>query len=85
MYVACENPFPEETLVTVSLVLGAGPGETIETEGRIQRADAKGMAIQTEKIDIRSYEHLKQLVLLNSHAPAETEREIDDHLGLRSR
>ena len=73
VYVLCEHPFPETTHVSVLLVLGTAPDERIEAAGRVRRVDSHGMAIQTEEIGVRSYQHIERLVLLNSEAPAAAE------------
>lgn len=85
LYVVCENSFPEGTTLTLTLGLGGESNAQIEIVGRVMRSDAQGMAIEIEELGVASYQHLKRLVLLNSGTPDAAEREIADHLGLKTR
>lgn len=61
-----------------------GTGVEVHASGQIVRSGPAGCAIQfTEIIGIDSLEHLRNLILFNSHDPAQVEREFKQHLGLR--
>ncbi|MEO8633766.1 MAG: PilZ domain-containing protein [Gemmatimonadales bacterium] len=55
----------------------------VHTQGHVVRQSVEGAAIQFDQIvGIDSLEHLRNLVLYNSHDPAQVEQEFHDHLGL---
>ena len=88
VFVLCESPFPVGVDCSVSIVLEDEQVETatrIEASGRTVRVDDEGMAIEFVEIGLESFEHLKNLVLLNSPRPDAVGSEFDGHLGLKSR
>lgn len=86
VFVLCEHELRDGAAVKVSIPLGASSqGPRIEASGRVVRVDETGTAIHFDGMCHESYENLKQLILLNSAEPGKTEREIGDHLGLKSR
>jgi hypothetical protein len=61
-----------------------GTEVTVHAQGFVVRAGPAGCAIQfTEIIGVDSLEHLRNLILFNSHNPRQVEQEFHDHLGLR--
>jgi hypothetical protein len=61
-----------------------GTDAEIHARGRIVRSGPAGSAIQfTEIVGIDSLEHLRNIILFNSHDPARVQREFDAHVGLR--
>jgi len=57
---------------------------TVHTQGHVVRLIPGGCAIQfDEVIGVDSLEHLRNLILFNSHNPAQVEQEFHDHLGLK--
>jgi len=61
-----------------------GTGVEVHAAGHVVRSGPAGCAIQfTEIIGIDSLEHLRNVILFNSHDPAQVEREFHEHLGLR--
>ena len=52
-------------------------------EARIVRSDEDGMGIEFFELPLESYEHLRNMVLLNSHDPEQVEREFREHIGIR--
>jgi hypothetical protein len=56
----------------------------IRIRGHVVRSGPAGCAIQfTEIVGIDSLEHLRNLILFNSHDPFQVEQEFHAHLGLR--
>jgi hypothetical protein len=41
------------------------------------------MAIEFDRVEVESFEHLKQLILLNSSDPDNVWEEFERHLGLK--
>jgi hypothetical protein len=55
----------------------------VHTRGFVVRAGAGGYAVQfTEIVGLESLEHLRNLVLFNTHDPRQVEEEFQRHLGL---
>jgi hypothetical protein len=54
-----------------------------KVEARIVRSDQDGMGIEFLELPLESYEHLRNMVLLNSHDPDQVEREFREHIGIR--
>jgi c-di-GMP-binding flagellar brake protein YcgR len=53
----------------------------ISVKARIVRSDDEGMGVEFMEMPIESYEHLRNLVLLNAPDPAGVEREFLEHIG----
>ncbi|MEW5700882.1 MAG: PilZ domain-containing protein [Candidatus Zixiibacteriota bacterium] len=64
-------------------LLGVPDTATIETEGRIVRAEPDGAAVEFTGMDLDSFHHLRNLVLYNAPNPVQIENEFENHLGLR--
>jgi hypothetical protein len=61
-----------------------GTDVQVRARGHVVRSGPAGCAIQfTEIIGIDSLEHLRNIILFNTHDPAQVEREFQSHLGLR--
>lgn len=57
----------------------------VRVVGQVIRSGPAGCAIQFHEIvGIDSLEHLRNLILFNSHDPAQVQREFENHLGLRT-
>jgi len=67
------------------LVGGDRSGIRVDARGRVARVDAEGMAVSFEEVSLEGFQHLKQLVLLNSPDPDAALDEIAQHHGLRRR
>lgn len=52
-------------------------------EARIVRSDRDGMGVEFMEMPLESYEHLRNMVLLNSTDPEQVEREFHQHIGLK--
>jgi hypothetical protein len=56
----------------------------VHAQGTVVRSGPAGAAIQfTEIVGLDSLEHLRNLILFNSHDPAQIEQEFHTHLGLK--
>ncbi len=56
----------------------------VHTQGHVVRVAPDGAAIQFDEIvGVDSLEHLRNLILFNSHNPTQVEQEFHQHLGLR--
>lgn len=52
-------------------------------EARIVRSDSEGMGVEFMEMPLESYEHLRNMVLLNATDPEQVEREFRAHIGLK--
>lgn len=52
-------------------------------EARVVTSGPDGMGVEFMEMPLDSYEHLRNMVLLNAPDPARVEREFRAHLGLR--
>jgi hypothetical protein len=56
----------------------------VHTRGFVVRGGPEGFAIQfTEIVGLDSLEHLRNIILLNTHNPHQVEEEFHKHLGLK--
>ncbi len=73
----------EAAAVDVRLHLD-GTDIVVHARGAVVRSGPAGCAIQfCEIVGLDSLEHLRNLILFNTHDPHQVEREFHDHLGLR--
>jgi hypothetical protein len=62
-----------------------GTDVQVHARGQVVRSGPAGCAIQfSEIVGIESLEHLRNIILYNSHDPAQVEQEFHAHLGLKS-
>lgn len=54
-----------------------------KVEARIVRSDQDGMGVEFMEMPLESYEHLRNMVLLNATDPTQVEREFHSHIGLK--
>lgn len=70
----------------VHLILdGQNPPVDIEVRARVQRITEEGIAFLFTEVSLEAYEHLHNLVLLNSDNTKKVEREFKNHLGLKKK
>lgn len=70
----------------VAIQLGSpDSGIQVRAQGTVVRRTTDGLAIQFKEIDVDSYNHLRNMVLLNSKDEEKMEEEIHDHVGLKPR
>jgi len=78
----CGTPPAEGVRCEVRLHLD-GTAVEVHTQGHVVHRAADGAAIQFDEIvGVDSLDHLRNLILFNSHNPAQVEQEFHDHIGL---
>ncbi|NIQ03349.1 MAG: hypothetical protein GWM98_25675 [Nitrospinaceae bacterium] len=86
LFVRSETPVPVGTECEIHLLLeDLEPPLDIELKGRVQRMTDDGMGILFTEVSLDAYEHLHNIVLLNSHEPDRVEREIKNNMGLKKK
>jgi hypothetical protein len=84
LYVEGHEQLPAGTECRLRLFLGEDRNATcIEILGRILRTDADGMAVEFAQIEVEGFDHLRNLVLLNTTRVQQVEEEFRSHLGIR--
>lgn len=82
--IAGGHALPEGVMCGVKLILqGAEPPIAIATKGLILRVRPNRCAIEFREIDGDSYEHLRNLVLLNAEDAEPVEEEFDESIGIK--
>ena len=82
--IAGGHGLPEGVTCVVRLILpGAEPPVEIATKGMILRVRPDRCAIEFREIDGDSYEHLRNLVLLNADDAEPIEEEFDESIGIK--
>jgi Tfp pilus assembly protein PilZ len=70
----------------IHLILeGQDPPVNIEVKGKVQRITEEGIAVLFTEVGLEAYEHLHNLVMLNTDDPEKVEREFSNHLGLKKK
>ncbi len=70
----------------IHLILeGQNPPVDIKVKGRVQRITGEGIALLFTEVSLEAYEHLHNLVLLNTDDLEKAEREFKNHLGLKKK
>lgn len=70
----------------IHLILdGQNPPVDIKVKGRVQRIMEEGIALIFTEVSLEAYEHLHNLVLLNSGDTEKVEQEFKNHLGLKKK
>ena len=86
LFVKGKTDWTVGTECEVRLVLeGQYPPVDIEVKGKIRRITEEGIAILFTEVSLGAYEHLHNLVILNSDNPEKAEQEFSDHLGLKKK
>ena len=70
--------------VILTLKNGENPVE-VKVKGMVARCMDSGMAIQFTELDLESYDHLHNMVILNAEDPGQIEKEFKEHVGLKKR
>lgn len=87
LLLTCATRLPVDTPCDISLMLEGGAEiVSIQTEGKVIRSDAEGLAIQfTKIIGPESLAHLQNLVLYNSGDQVDqVESELAGHVGIKT-
>lgn len=75
---------PVGTPCRVSIILQtAALRVVIKAGGQISRSGPGDLAVEFSDLDLDSYFHLRQLILLNTDDPERAEREFTTHWGIR--
>lgn len=86
LFVTGKTDWSIGTECDIHLVLeGQNPPVGINVKGRVQRITDKGMAMLFTEVGLEAYEHLHNLVLLNTDDPEKVEQEFSNHLGLKKK
>ena len=86
VYVVCDDALPAGTECRIAIRLSeTEEGPVITARGKAIRGGTEppGFAMEFSEVDLESYEHLRQMVMLNSQEPEKVEKEINEHLGLK--
>lgn len=88
LFIRTKEKMPIGAECDVVLILGDSEEPLhLKLKGRVQRVSGVGMGLKFTEIDLESYPHLKNLVLLNTPDldMEKVEKEIRGHIGLRKR
>ena len=86
LFVKGKSDWSLGTECEIHLILdGQNPPVDIKVKGRVQRITEKGMALLFTEVSLEAYEHLHNLVMLNTDDPEKAEREFNGHLGLKKK
>ena len=81
-----KTDWPIGTECDIHLILeGQSPPVNIEVKGKVQRITEEGMALLFTEVGLEAYEHLHNLVMLNTDDPDKVEQEFSNHLGLKKK
>ena len=86
LFIEGKTDWPLGTECEISLILeGRNPSIDITVKGKVQRITEEGVALLFTEVGLEAYEHLHNLVMLNSDDPEKVEQEFSNHLGLRKK
>lgn len=86
LFVKGEADWPVGTECEIHLLLeGQNPPVDLSVKGRVQRVTEDGMGLLFTEVGLEAYEHLHNLVMLNTHEPDEVEQEFKNHRGLKKK
>ncbi len=70
----------------IHLILeGQNPPVDIKVKGKVQRITEEGIALLFTEVSLEAYEHLHNLVLLNTNDREKVEQEFKNHLGSKKK
>jgi hypothetical protein len=83
-YAAATPPLPAGGRYRLELYTGEASATIhIMVEARIVRTEEAGMGVEFVEMPLESYDHLRNMVLLNASDPEQVERELRAHIGLK--
>lgn len=86
LLIECKTDWPMGTECEIHLILeGQSPPVDVKVKGRVQRITKKGVALVFTEVSLEAYEHLHNLVLLNTDDTEKVEQELKNHLGLKKK
>lgn len=84
--ISTEDAVPaENTPCEAQIILGSSDSDrvVIGAKGVVVRSKPGSLAVHFTEIDLDSYWHLRQLILMNADEPEKAEREFVSHWGIR--
>ncbi len=86
LFVKGKTDWSVGTECEIHLILeGQNPPVDIKVKGKIQRITEEGIALLFTEVSLEAYEHLHNLVLLNTNDPEKAEQEFKNHLGSKKK
>jgi Tfp pilus assembly protein PilZ len=86
VFVNCGSDWPLGTECEVHMFLeGLDRPVDISVKGRVQWVTEKGMGLLFTEVGLEAYEHLHNLIMLNTHDPLKVDQEFKEHLGLKKK
>lgn len=86
LFVKGKTDWTVGTECEIHLILdGQNPPVDIKVKGRVQRITDEGIALMFTEVNLEAYEHLHNLVLLNTDNTEKVEEEFKNHLGLKKK
>jgi len=86
LFMKCKTDWPMGTECEIHLILdGQNPPVDIKVKGRVKRITEEGIALVFTEVSLEAYEHLHNLVLLNTDNAEKVEREFKNHLDLKKK
>jgi len=86
VFVVNNDTLPKGSSCEVTLYLSGSFDEIqIALNGKVVRTDNAGMAIEFDKVDLDSFEHLKKIILLNASDTDLVNTEFREHAGIRKK
>jgi Tfp pilus assembly protein PilZ len=86
LFVMGQTDWSIGTECEIHLILdGQNPPVDIKVKGRVQRITKEGIALVFTEVSLEAYEHLHNLVLLNTDDTEKVEQEFKSHLGLKKK
>ena len=86
LFVKGKTDWPIGTECEIHLILeGQSPPVDIRVKGRVQRITEDGIAMLFTEVGLEAYEHLHNLVQLNTDDLEKVEQEFDDDIGLKKK
>ncbi|MFT5288080.1 MAG: hypothetical protein ACI8QS_001822 [Planctomycetota bacterium] len=83
LFLATDLPLPEGEEIDVTLWLGARNSSIqLQVQGVVTRGTNEGFGVQISEVTQGAFEHLRQLILLTSPDPDESDQQIMRDLGL---
>jgi hypothetical protein len=84
LYLECEHRLPPGTECRLRVFLGEDRNAAcIGMLGQVSRVDDAGMAVEFKQIEVEGFEHLRNLVLMNTTQVQQVEEEFRSHVGIR--
>ena len=86
LFVTGKTDWSIGTECEIHLILeGQNPPVDIKVKGRVQRITEEGVAMLFTEVGLEAYEHLHNLILLNTDDTEKVEQEFKNHLGLKKK